>query len=109
MTGKINIGRIIKDTLKSRNMSIAEFAESINCTERNVYKIFNKPSIDTEMLRKINQVLGKNLFVNYIPSDEVLDIIISKNKETELTNVIKDLASTVAFIKTLKKENSKTK
>lgn len=65
MTSKVNIGTIIKQTLKSEGISVSEFAQQIHCTERNVYKIFNKPSIDTNLLARINIALGKNLFSYY--------------------------------------------
>ena len=66
MTSKIDIGNIIKETLKSEGISVSEFAEQIHCTERNVYKIFKKPSIDTSLLARINIALGKNLFTYYM-------------------------------------------
>jgi transcriptional regulator with XRE-family HTH domain len=70
MTNKIDIGSIIKQTLRSKNISVAEFAEQIHCTQRNVYKIFNKQSIDTGLLEKISAVLGKNLFAYYLSAED---------------------------------------
>jgi plasmid maintenance system antidote protein VapI len=65
MTSKIDIGNIIKQTLKSEGISVSQLAAQIHCTERNVYKIFNKASIDTNLLARINVALGKNLFAYY--------------------------------------------
>lgn len=73
MTSKIDIGNIIKQTLKSEGISVSQFAEQIHCTERNVYKIFNKPSIDTSLLARINIALGKNLFLYYMSPEYTRD------------------------------------
>ena len=65
MKNTIDIGSIIKETLKSEGISVPEFAEKIHCTERNVYKIFNKTSIDTALLMRISLVLNTNLFIHF--------------------------------------------
>lgn len=107
MTGKIDIGKTIRDTLKSKNISIYEFAEKINCSQRNVYKIFNKRSLDTDMLHKIGKVLGKNFFTYYITEEELLDLVLSRHKSIELSNTVKELTTTVTLLKALKKKASK--
>jgi len=66
----IHIGQIIKKEVKLSDMSVKDFAESINCSRRNVYAIFGKESIDTNMLINISRVLGKNLFKHY---DHILE------------------------------------
>jgi len=43
-------------------MSITEFAEKINLSRPAVYQLFEKKSIDCEMIRKISILLGENLF-----------------------------------------------
>ncbi|HXD92063.1 MAG TPA: hypothetical protein VNX01_02560 [Bacteroidia bacterium] len=84
----IHIGKIIKDTLKSREIDVTDFAKRINYTRGNAYKIFNKSGIDTELLLKINKVLGENLFLKYV-SDE--DIIVHKNSKTKMVDVMEAL------------------
>src|SRR5580704_17580973 len=94
----IHIGKIIKDTLKSREIDVTEFAKKISYTRGNAYKIFNKPSIDTDLLLKINKVLGENLFLKYV-SDE--DIIVNRNSKTKMIDVmeaIKSLDTKVSMI-----------
>ena len=59
---KIHIGNIIKGKLKHKQIDITSFAKRINCTRRNVYKILEKPSIDTELLLKIGPQLAKTYF-----------------------------------------------
>ena len=41
-------------------------SRKLNCNRTNVYKIFNRTSIDTELLLKISNVLKRNFFEPYI-------------------------------------------
>lgn len=56
----VHIGSIIRAKLEESSLSIAEFAERINRTRPTVYDIFNRKSIDTDLLIKISEVLGYN-------------------------------------------------
>ena len=64
---KRHIGRLIKEKVKNSKYSITEFAKEINCSRRNVYAIFERESVDTELLKKIGNVLEYNFFQYYIP------------------------------------------
>lgn len=70
MITKIHIGNIIKEQLFLQKISVTDFAEKINCTPRNVYKIFCKPSIDTDLLVNISNALGINFFAFYRAEEE---------------------------------------
>jgi plasmid maintenance system antidote protein VapI len=58
----IHLGQIIREKVKRSGMSITEFAEKINLSRPAVYQLFEKKSIDCEMIRKISILLGENLF-----------------------------------------------
>lgn len=58
----MHIGNYIKEKLKEDGRSVTWFAEQICCTRTHVYKIFNKSSIDTEILERISRVLDYNFF-----------------------------------------------
>ncbi len=90
-----HIGSIIKSLLKSKDIEVSEFAKKINFTRSNAYKIFNKPGIDTELLIRINKVLGENLFFNYITDQEITDYKNAKVKPGEVLHAIKDLKTTM--------------
>lgn len=62
---KIHIGNEIKKALESSHLSVSAFAEKINKTRVNVYSIFKRESIDTDLLLKICEVLGVDLFKLY--------------------------------------------
>ncbi len=49
----VNIGVEIKAVLHTKGMSISEFARRIGTSRENAYSIFNRTSIDTELLLKI--------------------------------------------------------
>ncbi|MBO5272617.1 MAG: helix-turn-helix transcriptional regulator [Muribaculaceae bacterium] len=58
------IGRHIQATLRKNNMTVTRFAEKLNCTRPNVYKIFAKKNIDIELLWHISQVLKHDFFAD---------------------------------------------
>lgn len=59
------IGKLIQKRLKERGMSNAEFARRINTHIRNVYDIFRRKSIDTDLLISIGSVLDYDFFRYY--------------------------------------------
>lgn len=71
METKIHIGQIIRTAVKNKKITVTDFARSINCTTRNVYKIFDKESVDTGLLEKIGRSLNQNFFVHYLKSEDV--------------------------------------
>lgn len=91
----IHIGKIIKSLIKSKQIDVTDFARKINYTRGNAYKIFNKQSLDTNLLQKISVVLGENLFFNYISDEEIANYKNKKVKASEVISAIKDLKSTV--------------
>jgi plasmid maintenance system antidote protein VapI len=56
------IGEIIKERLEASRMEVTAFAKAINKERSNVYNIFSRGSIDTELLKKIGHVLGHDFF-----------------------------------------------
>lgn len=108
---EIHIGSLIKELVKSKKIDIGEFALQINCSRRNAYKIFDQPSINTEMLMKISGALGQNLFFNYINDQELAAYRNSKKKAAELMIALKELSATMIWLTEDKKmkERIKTK
>ena len=53
----IHIGKIIKEKLEEKSISIAKFACGINRDRTTVYNIFKQKSIDIELLIKISEIL----------------------------------------------------
>jgi hypothetical protein len=62
---EIHIGSIILAKLTERGMSKTEFAKRVNTTRENVYGIFKRKSLDTELLSKIGTALDYDFFAHY--------------------------------------------
>lgn len=74
MATKKLIGNLINDEVRRQNMSISDFAEKIFCTRGNVYKIFEKSSIQVDQLARISKVLNRNFFAELAAEPSLIDI-----------------------------------
>ena len=57
-----HIGQQVKLVLETKGISVTEFAKRINKSRENVYSIFLRKSIDTNLLSKISEVLEYDFF-----------------------------------------------
>lgn len=62
MEEKFHLGHKIKSVFEQKQMSVSEFARQIHCERTNVYTIFNRTTIDTDLLARISRVLEYNFF-----------------------------------------------
>ena len=69
----MHIGEAIRKELERQGKTVVWFAEQLSYSRTNNYKIFNKSSIDTEVLQRISIVLQLNFFKFY--SDKVEEYI----------------------------------
>ena len=58
------IGELIKRELSRQERTVVWFANRLSCDRTNVYRIFSKRSLDTELLARISIVLGHNFFAD---------------------------------------------
>jgi len=61
----INIGERIKHRAKELRIGPTELGKMINTSKQNVYGIYKRKSIDTEMLRKLSKALNYDFFQYY--------------------------------------------
>lgn len=61
----MHIGNLIRQNLKERGYTVVWFATQLAYTRVNVYKIFEKKSLDTDLLMRISVILGTNFFKPY--------------------------------------------
>jgi len=80
-TDGINMGQMIRKTLKEQKMSISDFAKTIHCSRANVYSIFQRQSIDIERLKQIAKVLDL----------DVTDFIVVEKKESSKCIVVMEV------------------
>lgn len=64
---RIDMGRMVEKEFrafkaKNRGCNVTWFAGQLNCDRRNIYDIFRRPTIDTQLLSQICFVLKHNFF-----------------------------------------------
>ncbi len=61
----LHIGHLIQEQLRKDQRSVGWLAREIHCTRNNVYKIFNKPSLDGDLILRISKAMNFNFFQYY--------------------------------------------
>ena len=60
-----NIGQFIKEVLRKQGRSITWLAQEMGTTRNLVYKMFEKPTIYTDRLLQISELLDYDFFKQY--------------------------------------------
>ena len=61
-TEGIHIGRLIQAQLKADKRSVSWLANEIGCTRNHLYKVFRKPSLDSDLIFSISKAMQFNFF-----------------------------------------------
>ena len=69
----LHIGKVIRQHLEEVGMTKSEFARRISTSPQNIYGIFKRKSIDSELLRDISRCLNFDFFQYYSTSSLILD------------------------------------
>lgn len=85
---KTQIGARIDSLRHKRNVSVAELAETLHITERNVYKLFKKDDIWLSQLVALNKKLDYDFFELYKPETS------EPTEQRETLESVKDLKKT---------------
>ena len=56
------IGQLIKNELKAQERTVTWFSRKLCIDRSNVYRLFQRHSIETELLMKISEVLDRDFF-----------------------------------------------
>lgn len=62
---ELHIGKLIKEELSRQGRTITWLAKEVHCTRENLYKVFRKSWINTDMLFKICEALKHDFFKDY--------------------------------------------
>lgn len=62
MSETIHFGHIIKRILKEKRIGVGEFAKMMNGDRCNMYKILERPHLDSDFLLRASKVLNHDLF-----------------------------------------------
>lgn len=65
---RLHIGNLIRERLKEERRSVVWLAQELGCHRTNVYNIFDKNSLDTNILRRISIIMHHNFF-DYLQED----------------------------------------
>jgi hypothetical protein len=71
---RLHIGKEIEQHYKKSGIKLSEFAKRLNTSPRNVYAIFERTDIKTDLLQKISEVLNFNFFNLYSSNSEVVRV-----------------------------------
>lgn len=61
----IFIGKIIEEELRRQERTVTWLSRKINCDRRNIYDIFSRTSIDTDLLYRLSIALHKDFFAYF--------------------------------------------
>ena len=56
------LGEYIRDIMAQKNVTVKQLSEAIHCERSNVYDIFQRDNIGSDLLMKMSVVLNHNLF-----------------------------------------------
>ena len=62
----LHIGKLIKEELERQERTVSWFARKLYCDRSNVYKLFKRSTIDTELLLRISLILNHDFFGEYM-------------------------------------------
>lgn len=97
---EINLGEVILNLLNERGVSKGEFADTMGIKRQNVNRdVFEKKSLDTNLVRRISEYLDYNLFTLFV-GDNQFDYNAKEMKATviiEIGNKKKDVSFGIRF------------
>lgn len=67
----MRIGEKVEARAKELRMGPTELARKIKSTKQNVYNIYKRHSIDTDLLQRLGKVLDFDFFTYYLPANAV--------------------------------------
>ena len=62
---RLHIGNLIKEELEKQERTVSWFARKLCCDRSNVYKLFKRSTIDTELLLRVSKILNYDFFELY--------------------------------------------
>ena len=60
-----HIGETIRQELLQQERTVTWFARKLCCDRSNVYKLFKRTTVDTDLLLRVSAILGRNFFEVY--------------------------------------------
>ena len=80
MAGKeFQIGKLVQERLKYEEHSVSWLARKLGCDRSNIYHIFGRDHLDSELLMRLSIVLNYNFFELYKEPFEKMKLAYIKN------------------------------
>ena len=76
------IGNLIKEYVDASEYNVKEFAQAISVSRANVYDIFNRNTMDIELLARISKVLHHNFFSDVASNMNLANPVNETEKES---------------------------
>jgi len=96
----IHIGTIIQEKLTEKSITVTEFAAKINKERSTIYDIFERKSIDTELLIKISKAMDYDFIRKIYYEEETSPTLFIAVKTTE--DEVKKIDLPEEFIRLMK-------
>ncbi len=61
----IHIGKLIEEELRRQERTVTWLSRKIHCDRRNVYDIFSRTCIDTDLLMRLSIALNRDFFSHF--------------------------------------------
>ena len=81
---EMKIGKVIEERLKAQNVNVTKFAEALHTSRNNVYDIFERDSIDTDLLKKIGHLLNYDFFQDLLEPKTIREIVIKHSMTNKI-------------------------
>lgn len=69
---KIHIGEKIQQRAKELRIGPTELAEKVNTSKQNIYSIFKRKSLDTQLLKQISKALDYDFFQYFVDTESMV-------------------------------------
>ena len=76
---EFHVGKLIQERLKYEEHSVSWLARKLGCDRSNIYHIFAREHLDSELLLKVSIVLNYNFFESYKEPFEIMKSAYMKN------------------------------
>lgn len=87
----MHIGTEIKKIITEKKIPITQLANKLGKTRALIYDIYERQSIDTQLLAKLSKILDYNFFKLYVNSSHLIEksefINVIKTKDEEVKNL----------------------
>lgn len=83
---EFHIGKLIKEQVDKKELSVSQFAKKVNMTYRNALYLFDRTDVSAEQLRTISKVLNYDFMKLYSISDEAVLVL---EEPVEVYNKVK--------------------